>query len=172
MPGCLRQTGVSSAGQAQAATKGTVPIAPTGRSLIEARIATARAVYQEYLHLYEVTITQPTEEAAIWSRHWMEDQLRLNPGQAQRLTAIVEHLERVKAVERIANAYARDGRGRAVDADKLRYFRLEAERCRRRAGDVPQCSLAGVEGGARKRRAGSPTATRCAEMSHPWYVQP
>jgi hypothetical protein len=100
---------------------------PGIKALIEARLATARAVYESEIHRYEAMLTVPPDDTAVWSRRWMEEQNRLNPGPSEVLSSIRGHLERVKRLEAIADGYAKTGQGRTSDALKMKYFRLEAE---------------------------------------------
>ncbi len=90
----------------------------------------------------------------------MDEELRLHADPAAKLTAIADHLERVKRLEEIADNYARAGQGRHCDALKARYYRLEAEQMLAEArvehGDVPIASPASKA--ARVKREPPPTA--------------
>jgi hypothetical protein len=108
-------------------TTGNRAVDPGIKALIEARLATAREVYESDIQRYQGFVAPPSDDTAVWSRRWMEEKLQLNPGPAETLASIWDHLERVKQLEAIAEAYARNGQGRKSDALKMRYYRLEAE---------------------------------------------
>jgi hypothetical protein len=110
-----------------AAAHGLAPVAPAIKALIEARIGTARGIFELEMKRFEDALTIFPDDTSVWSRRWMEDQLRLGPKPAEKLAAIQAHLERVKRLEKIADQYARTGQGRTSDALKAKYFRLEAE---------------------------------------------
>ncbi len=127
-----QQTGGGGAGQRdgepdQPTTKGLGPVEPAIKALIEARVETAREVFKQEIERYEHTLTIFPDDTSVWSRRWMEEQLRLSPKPAEKLAAIQAHLERVKRPERIADQYAKIGQGRVSDALKAKYFRLEAD---------------------------------------------
>ena len=123
-----QQTGGRGAGRDPAAVdKGSASADPTIRALIEARVATAREVFEREMSRLENVSPISYEDAATWSRRWMDEELRLNPSPAESLGEIRDHLERVKRVEENASGYARAGQGRLADVLKAKYFRLEAE---------------------------------------------
>jgi hypothetical protein len=109
------------------ATKDHAPVEPAIKALIEGRLRTAREVFEEEMGRYEHTLTLFSDDTSVWSRRWMEEQLRLSPKPAERLVAIQDHLKRVKRLEIVAQQYAKTGQGRISDALKAKYFRLEAE---------------------------------------------
>ena len=128
MPACSQQIGGRGAGrEPAAAAKGAATVDPTIRALIEARVATAREVFEREMSRLENVTPISYEDTATWSRRWMDEELRLNPGPAETLGVIRDHLERVKRVEENASGYARAGQGRVADVLKAKYFRLEAE---------------------------------------------
>ncbi len=107
--------------------KGAPPAEPVVATLIEARADTARAVFEQLMQRYEHTLTIPPDDTALWSRRWMEEQLRLTPKPADKLVLVQAHLERAKRLEKIADQYAKTGQGLVADSLKAKYFRLEAE---------------------------------------------
>ena len=106
-----------------AAAQGAATTDPTIRALIEARVATAREVFEREMSRLENVVPISYEDAATWSRRWMDEELRLNPDPAKTLGALWDHLERVKRVEENASGYARAGQGRVADVLKAKYFR-------------------------------------------------
>jgi hypothetical protein len=111
----------------QPATKGFAPVDPAITALIEARLATAREVFEQEMARIEQTLPPFPDDISVWSRRWMEEQLRLSPNPADKIAAIQAHLERSRRLERIAEQYSKSGQFRPSDALKARYFRLEAE---------------------------------------------
>ncbi len=99
---------------------------PAGKALIEARLATARDLYQVGMALWQRGRAE-LDDAPLWSRHWMDEELRLATDPAARLAAITAHLERVRSIEQIAKARKESARGTDVDILKARYERLQAE---------------------------------------------
>ena len=118
------------------------PADPAIRPLIEARIETAREVYEQEMMRYEQTLTLFPMDIADWSRRWMEEELRLRTKPAERLLVIRDHWERAKRLEGIVEQYSKTGQGRKADALKFKYFRLEAEQmlaeARTASPDAPQ----------------------------------
>lgn len=127
-----QQSGIGDAGRrARApglqAAEDSETAAPASRALIEARMATAREIVQSEMQRYEIVVNPTAEDTTVWSRRWMDEELRLRTDPAARLTAIADHLERAKRLEQITDNLARAGRVRHTDALKARYYRLEAE---------------------------------------------
>ena len=127
-----QQTGGGDLGQRdgkpdQPTAKGLAPVDPAVNALIKARLETARDVFKHEMDRYENTLTLFADDTAVWSRRWMEAELRLSPTPTEKLAAIQAHLERVKRLETIADQYAKAGQGKTLDALKAKYFRLEAE---------------------------------------------
>jgi len=114
-------------GKGGAVPKALGPLDPAIRSLVEARIATAGEVYRGEMARYENTNMAPAEDLAMWSRLWMEDQLRLRPGPAGTIAAIQAHLERATRLEELLDGYAKTGQGRSTAPLKAKYFRLEVQ---------------------------------------------
>jgi hypothetical protein len=98
----------------------------TGKALIEARLATARDVYHGGINLWQHDRAD-LADAPLWSRRWMDEELRLAADQAARLAAIAAHLDRVRSIEKVAESRKAAARGTEVDVLKARYYRLEAE---------------------------------------------
>ena len=111
----------------QPAASGLAAIEPAVNALVKARLETARDVFKHEMERYEHTLTLFGDDASVWSRRWMEAELLLSPNRAEKLASIQAHVERVKRLESIAGQYAKTGQGRASDALKAKYFRLEAE---------------------------------------------
>lgn len=99
---------------------------PTGKARIEARIAIARDIYQEMMALWQ-RARADLDDLPLWSRRWMDEELRLATGPAARHAAITAHLERVRGIEQVAKARHEAARGTHADVLKARYFQLEAE---------------------------------------------
>ena len=103
------------------------PANPVIRAIVEARLATARQIFEEELTQIQQTNVPFTDDISVWSRHWMEAQLRLSPTMADKRAAIQAHVERARRVEKIAVEQANAGNFRTSDSLKAKYFRLEAE---------------------------------------------
>lgn len=103
------------------------PLVPEIKSLIEARIATAGEIYRAELRRLTETHLLPAEDLGMWSRQWMDDQLRLGSGPTERIAALQAHLGRVKRVEELTDNYAKVGQGRPTATPRAKYLRLEAE---------------------------------------------
>ncbi len=111
---------------AQQPGAGAAKEGPTGKALIEARLAAAREVFQGGIRLWQDARAE-LDDVPLWSRRWMDEELRLAADPAARLAAIAAHLERLRQVEQIAQAHKESARGTEVDVLKARYHRLEAE---------------------------------------------
>jgi hypothetical protein len=99
---------------------------PTGKALIEARLAIAREVYQEQMALWQNGRAE-LHDAPLWSRRWMDEELRLAADPAARRAAIAAHLERARRLEAIAESRHESARGTHADVLRMRYYGLEAE---------------------------------------------
>ena len=123
------------------AATGSVIAAPAVKALIENRLVTAREIVQSEMQRLETTVRQAVEDTPLWSRRWMDEELRLQTDPAARLIVIADHLERAKRLEQITNNLAKAGQCRHSDALKARYYRLEAEQmlleARPTYGNVP-----------------------------------
>ena len=111
----------------QATRTGAAPLDPAIKALIEARLATAREVFEQEFARIEQTLPPFPDDASLWSRRWMEEQLRLSIKPADRLAAIQAHVERARRLEKITEQYGRTGQFRTSDGLKAKYFRLDAE---------------------------------------------
>ncbi len=100
---------------------------PAVKSLIEARIATAREVFKSIMLRCENAPIPLPDDTPAWSRRWMEDQIRLGLDPVGKLSAIQDHLERIRRLESIKEQYAKAGQGLFEDVLKMKYYRLEAE---------------------------------------------
>jgi hypothetical protein len=88
----------------------------------------ARKVYEHNLATHKFGNTPISmEEMCRWSRRWLEGQLDLAEGRQEQQTALRDHLERMKVVERMAQALVTAGQGRPADASAATYHRLQAE---------------------------------------------
>ena len=143
------------------AAKDSEAASPASTALNEARLATAREIVQREMQRIESTVTPAVEDAPVWSRRWMDEELRLRTDPAARLAAIADHLERAKRLEQFADNPARTGQTRQSDALKARYYRLEAEQilleARTTYGNLP-ISSPGSKGA--RDRSGSPAPPR------------
>ncbi len=108
------------------------------------RIELASRLYEEMVKRNETMVGSPfPEDAPMWSRRWMEDEVRVARNHAERVAATENHLARTKRLEETAENYAKAGQAPHVTALKMRYFRLEAEQLLAEAqaayhGDPPQ----------------------------------
>ena len=67
------------------------------------------------------------DDMSIWSKHWMEDEIRIDSRPHARLLAIQGHFDRMKTVEDRMMNWVKAGQIRESDALKANYYRLEAE---------------------------------------------
>jgi hypothetical protein len=108
--------------------QGPPSVDPASRALTEARVATASEIYNgEMARLVEQTSGLPSDDLPMWSRRWMEDQIKLDSGPVATLAAIQAHLERMKRLEGLLDGYAQTGQGRFTSPLRAKYHRLEAE---------------------------------------------
>jgi hypothetical protein len=108
---------------------------PVIDTIIESQITTAAEICNTNIQLMERIFARighvnevPSGDIPIWSRRWLDAQLRRVPGPAEKLAAIQAHLERVRRFEEISAQFAAAGLGQPLDALKAKYHRLEAER--------------------------------------------
>jgi hypothetical protein len=99
------------------------PVDPTIKALIQARFEVAKQVYETM----QPHRPESLEEMVVWSRRWMDEQIRLDPGASKRLAAIRDHLDRTRGLEALADQRHQAARGTLAETLKVRYFRLEAE---------------------------------------------
>ncbi len=109
--------------QAAAAAQVNDATMPMEKKMLEA----ARKVYEMDLARYRNAQLVDPERLGHWSRRWLDAQLELATGKDDRLTAYREHLDRMRALERIAKSYAAAGQGLAADAIAAEYGRIQAE---------------------------------------------
>jgi hypothetical protein len=129
----------------QPAPKGSEPAALASKALVEARLATAREIVLSQMQGHETASVRSAipsaDDTPVWSRRWMDEELRLRTDPVARLAAIADHLERTKRLEQMADNLARSGHLRHSDALKVRYYRLEAEQilleARATTGNLP-----------------------------------
>ena len=116
--------------QEQAASKPTTPAQsvwdPVIDRVLEARVDTARRVYEgerQFIH----SSPQSYENAPIWSRRWMEAEVRLAKRSPDRVAAAQRHLDRMKLMETMMEQILKSEPFAAHNLLKAKYFRLEAE---------------------------------------------
>lgn len=100
------------------------------RELDRQRLEISRTVYKHQVDRQmanaEVVIRN-FDDMSIWSKHWMEDEMRLDPSVEDRIAAVRSHLDRMKTVEERMMNWVKVGQIRESDALKANYYRLEAE---------------------------------------------
>jgi hypothetical protein len=96
------------------------------RKLLEERLATARSLYEMTLARYQQGQAEQGD-LLTWSENWLESELQLEPKPAERVQSLRNHLERVRNVERIAQARFDAARGHQSEALAAKYYRLGAE---------------------------------------------
>jgi hypothetical protein len=99
---------------------------PRGKALIEARLATAREAYDVNMRLWQ-NARADLADIPLWSRRWMNEEIRLAPGPAAKVAAIEAHLERLRSIAQVARARKEAARGTDLDILEARYEVLEAE---------------------------------------------
>jgi hypothetical protein len=100
------------------------------KELLQERLRAAQAAYKQNFERVRVHLAAPLDaKLPEWSERWLKAELAVVIGdnKKDRLVAYQDHLERVKAVERLAIALSKTGQGRQSDADGATYFRVEAE---------------------------------------------
>ena len=112
--------------------EGPIPPKPAAderaiRALAEERLATARAVCEQDLEMFKNGRRSLSPDMAQWSLRWMEDQINLEGGAADRLTAIKAHLDRMIFLEAVAESRKEAAQGTLGEVLKVRYYRLEAQ---------------------------------------------
>jgi RNA polymerase sigma factor (sigma-70 family) len=111
------------------------------RSLLEARIETAREIIKRDLDRLQLDPSHSEHlfhQMAIWSRHVMEDRLRLARTPEERLDAIREHRNRMIVHEGSARRQYEFARVSSLaESLKFKYYRLEADQLLAEAGVDP-----------------------------------
>jgi RNA polymerase sigma factor (sigma-70 family) len=123
-------------------TVNRAPAAGAGLRFLEDRIKAARAIIEVDLELIQNppqgrTLGEVLNEIPVWSRHLMEDRLRLAATPAERLDAIREHRNLMVVFEIVMESSAEAGRGPSSAALKGKYYRLEADQLITEAGGDP-----------------------------------
>jgi RNA polymerase sigma factor (sigma-70 family) len=119
----------------------SAPVPRTDRTFLEARIQTAREILRQDMQRLRIMVGEGDvglEEIQVWSRHLMEDRLRLAGTPAERLDAIREHRNLMIALERMTTQWAATFQARTSDGLKGKYYRLEADQLLVEAGGDPQ----------------------------------
>ncbi|GAC1323971.1 MAG: hypothetical protein NVSMB14_17340 [Isosphaeraceae bacterium] len=100
------------------------------QSLAKQRLEISRTVFKHQVDRQmanaEVVIRN-FDDMSIWSKHWMEDEIRIDSHPQARLLAIHGHFARMKTVEDRMMKWFKAGQIRESDALKANYYRLEAE---------------------------------------------
>jgi hypothetical protein len=98
-------------------------IDPTIKDLIVARIEASKDIF-------ETIMASPGEKSledlVVWSHRWMDEQIRLEPVLIKKMTAVQDHLDRIKSLETMALQHQEAGRGSHTEVLKMKYYRLEA----------------------------------------------
>jgi hypothetical protein len=103
------------------------PAESTKRSpLAEARLAAALKQYQETWTYYRQARID-SYQVYVWSRIIVDCQRDMAEKPADHITAIEEHLVRMKSLEALIKNVRRLGFGRSYDVGASEYYRLEAE---------------------------------------------
>jgi hypothetical protein len=111
-----------------------------GKEFLKARIETAREILKQDVQRVRIMVDGggvPLEEISTWSRHLMEDRLRLAATPGERIDAIREHRNLMIVFERMTTQWASTGQARVSDGLKGRYHRLEADQLLAEAGGDP-----------------------------------
>lgn len=115
--------------QGAAPARGSAKSAGAAGTIMEQRVATAREIYRVSLLLFQQGNHSSDDILGLieWSRHWMEDEVRIGDGPAGRLAARQAHLDRMKDLESQVKAMYRRGELTLSESLKAKYYRLEAE---------------------------------------------
>ncbi|HEU5118096.1 MAG TPA: sigma-70 family RNA polymerase sigma factor [Isosphaeraceae bacterium] len=100
---------------------------PQLQSLLKTRAETARQIFEQESEHVRAGLAAITDELALWSRRWMEDELQLRDTPAQKIAAIQDHIDRLRRLENEMDARVKMGQMLASHPLKMKYFRLEAE---------------------------------------------
>ena len=82
---------------------------PTDQSDRRSPPGDGSVLFEEELAQIQQSNVPFTDDISVWSRHWMEAQLRLSPTMADKRAAILVHVERARRVEKIAVEQAKAG---------------------------------------------------------------
>jgi hypothetical protein len=103
------------------------PPAPTKlSSLADARYRAAVKQFDETWTYYQQARID-TYQVYVWSRLVMESRRDLTGKPSDRITAIEDHVARMKALESLVTKIRKIGFGRSYDVGASAYYRLEAE---------------------------------------------
>ena len=95
-------------------------------SLADARLQAARKQYEETWAYYQQARIE-SYQVYVWSRLILDCQRDMAEKPAERLTALEDHLARMKKLEALIAKVRRLGFGRSYDVGASQYYRLEAE---------------------------------------------
>jgi hypothetical protein len=103
---------------------GVAPKNQAVRALVEARLGAAKEIFEAAMAPpHNVSL----DDMPVWSRRWMDEQMLLDSAPIKRLSAIQNHLDRLRTLEEFADRRFQEARGTHADVLKVKYFRLEAE---------------------------------------------
>lgn len=97
------------------------------RSLQKTMLKEASKAFEQSVQQYKTSGGFCVEEIYRWSCRWLEAEWDLANDAAGRSAALKAHLERMADLAKNAEASAKVGVGRDVDAASARYFRAQAE---------------------------------------------
>jgi hypothetical protein len=94
-----------------------------------ARMEAAHKVYDGMLSRLSVDPGFPVDPDRFyrWSRRWLEAERELSAKKEDQITAVEQHLDRVKKVEALVKRLAAGNLLSPVDVTAAEYYRLEAE---------------------------------------------
>ncbi len=119
VPVCLLLAGLSFAFAPPAAPLDPPPLA-------EARLQAALKQYQETWSYYQQARID-SYQVYVWSRLILDCRRDMAEKPADHITALDEHLDRMKKLESLIKKVRRLGFGRSYDVGASEYYRLEAE---------------------------------------------
>jgi hypothetical protein len=67
------------------------------------------------------------EKLYLWSRRWLDAELDVAKTREARVAAYGDHPQRMRGLEKTAQAFARSGQGHTADAQAAEFFRIQAE---------------------------------------------
>ena len=106
------------------------PAAPADQTrlgaLAEARLQAAIKQYEETWSYYQQARIE-SYQVYVWSKLILDCQREMTNKPVERLTALEDHLNRMKKLEALIKKVRRLGFGRSYDVGASEYYRLEAE---------------------------------------------
>jgi hypothetical protein len=106
------------------------PAAPVDQprlaALAEARLQAALKNYEETWVYYQQARID-SYQVYVWSKLILDCRREMTEDPARRLTALEDHLDRMKKLEALIKKVRRLGFGRSYDVGASEYYRLEAE---------------------------------------------